>query len=314
MMWIYVLMIVLALVTLGFSLLYARFRRDMKLARRRLQVGGQLVSTRMGPVEYAEIGSGFPVLVSHGGAGGYDQGLVTAKTYFGEGFRCIAASRFGHLRTPLAADSSAMAQADAYVALLDELNIERVAILGTSGGGPSALQFALRHSDRCSALILTAAVSQYHPPRPLGVYNSDFLYWFVTTYFKSLTLTKIGVTPEVQAKLKPAEKELLSSLFKTMNPISLRKEGLFHDVAEWSDRESWKTNYPLGQITAPTLVIHARDDEVVPISHAQHSVSCIPGAQFIELQQGGHLRLGCLDVIRQGIGTFLKENVHPLSS
>lgn len=307
MIWLYFGSAVLILSVLALLSLYHRFKREMKEARKKLQAGSQVIVTRLGPVEYAEVGTGYPVLISHGGAGGYDQGLVTAKTYFGEGVRCIAASRFGHLRTPLAEDSSAMAQADAYAALLDALNIERAAILGTSGGGPSALQFALRHSDRCAALILTAAVSQYHPPRPLGIYKSDFLYWLVTTYLKSLTLTKIGVTPELQAKLRPAEKELLSSLFVTMNPISMRKEGLFHDVAEWSDQMSWDTHYPLEQITAPTLVIHALDDQVVPFSHAQHAATSIPGAQLIELQQGGHLRLGCLEAIRSGLHSFLSK-------
>lgn len=305
MLLIYFISTILLIVILPICLIYPKFRREMDAAQVRLQAGSQILQTQSGPIEYAETGQRYPVLISHGGAGGYDQGLVTAQTYLGGRFRGIAPSRFGHLRTPLAADSTAMAQADAYADLLDTLDIPHAAIVGTSGGGPSALQFALRHPARCSALIMTAAVSQFHPPRPLGVYKSDFLYWLITTYFQRFTLTKIGVTPALQATLQPAERELLSSLFATMNPISLRRAGLFHDVAEWADQAMWEANYPLAQINIPTLVIHAVYDTIVPFAHAQHVAEQIPDATLVKLKSGGHLRLGHSGAIQQEIGQFL---------
>ena len=60
-------------------------------------------------------------------------------------------------------------QADAYALLLDTLGIERAAVFGYSGGGPSAIQFAFRHAERTSALILLASAlpgRPGHPPRP----------------------------------------------------------------------------------------------------------------------------------------------------
>jgi pimeloyl-ACP methyl ester carboxylesterase len=57
----------------------------------------------------------------------------------------IAMSRFGHLRTPMPADASALAQAEAHVCLLDALGIPRAAVMGGSAGAPSALQMAIRH-------------------------------------------------------------------------------------------------------------------------------------------------------------------------
>src|SRR6185503_12072375 len=69
-------------------------------------------------------------------------------------FRVIAMSRFGYLRTPLPADASPAAQADAHACLLDALKISRAAVIGASAGAPSSMQFALRHPDRCSALVL----------------------------------------------------------------------------------------------------------------------------------------------------------------
>ncbi len=53
--------------------------------------------------------------------------------------------------------------------LLDTLGIERAAVFGYSGRGPSAIQFALRHAGRTTALILMASAlpgKAGAPPRP----------------------------------------------------------------------------------------------------------------------------------------------------
>jgi 2-hydroxy-6-oxonona-2,4-dienedioate hydrolase len=47
-------------------------------------------------------------------------------------------------------------QADAFVDLLDQLGIVRVPAIGGSAGALSAMQFAIRHPDRCSALVVIA--------------------------------------------------------------------------------------------------------------------------------------------------------------
>lgn len=145
-------------------LTYPRYQHDMHETRERLLSGSQIIQTNSGPIEYADVGDGYPVLVVHGAGGGYDQGLILAKTFIGDDFRWIVISRFGYLRTPLPADASPAAMADAYVDLLNELNISRVAIVGVSRGGLSSLQFALRHPDRCSALVMQSAISHTPPP------------------------------------------------------------------------------------------------------------------------------------------------------
>ena len=50
-------------------------------------------------------------------------------------------------------------QADAIAQLLTGLDIKECAILGVSGGGPTAIQFALRHPDICKALLTEVAVT-----------------------------------------------------------------------------------------------------------------------------------------------------------
>ena len=136
-----------------------------------LREGATSVPTSRGLIEYATTGdSGGPaVLVIHGTPGGYDQGLITALRIGPERLRVIAPSRPGYLGTALNVGKTPRDQADAYADLLDALSIRRAAIVGLSGGGPSSLQFAAHHADRCAALVLISAVTCKRPPseRPL---------------------------------------------------------------------------------------------------------------------------------------------------
>jgi 2-hydroxy-6-oxonona-2,4-dienedioate hydrolase len=120
------------------------YERDLHAARERTSDGSEITQTRCGPIEYARVGSGTPVLFVHGAGGGFDQGLEMAERLAKTGFQVVLMSRFGYLRTPLPADASAAAQADAHACLLDALKLERAAIAGASAGAPSAMQFALR--------------------------------------------------------------------------------------------------------------------------------------------------------------------------
>jgi 2-hydroxy-6-oxonona-2,4-dienedioate hydrolase len=125
------------------------FVMDRRANRQRLCGNSRLIETRRGPIEYAEAGSGPAVLVMHGAGGGFDQGMEFAEPIAKSGFRVVAMSCFGYLRTAMPVDASSAAQADAHLALMDALGIDR---LGASAGAPSAMQFALRHPDRCQAL------------------------------------------------------------------------------------------------------------------------------------------------------------------
>ncbi|MGH8068479.1 MAG: alpha/beta fold hydrolase [Candidatus Entotheonellia bacterium] len=108
------------------------YRRDLQQARARVLTSSHLAETRCGPIEYATVGEGSLVLIVHGAGGGFDQGLDFAKELAERGFRVIAMSRFGYLRTP--ADASAAVQADAHACRLDALMIQRAAVIGASAG------------------------------------------------------------------------------------------------------------------------------------------------------------------------------------
>ena len=86
----------------------AEYRHDIRKIRREVQEGGSIAVTKAGPIEYASEGRGAPALIIHGATGGYDQGLLLARSFAPAGVRTIAPSRFGYLRTPLPADATQM--------------------------------------------------------------------------------------------------------------------------------------------------------------------------------------------------------------
>jgi len=148
---------------------YAVFARDLRAARARLAGRSKTVETSFGTLEYAVMGEGAPVLIVHGAEGGFDQGIDTTGALAGRGYRLIAPSRFGYLRSTLPGNPTAAMQADAYAQLLDRLGIDKVAVVGISAGAWSSLQFAIRHPERCRALVLLGPADYL----PAGMSSTD---------------------------------------------------------------------------------------------------------------------------------------------
>ena len=109
-----------------------------------------------------------PALVSvHGSPGNYVIGLLIAEYFRVNAFRVIAPSRPGYGGTPLATGRTSEEHADAIVALLDALAVDRVAVLGVSGGGPASYAMAGRHPDRVEYLLEVNSMCLPMPPNRL---------------------------------------------------------------------------------------------------------------------------------------------------
>ena len=128
----------------------------------RVPRGGEMAETAKGPVDFAMAGTGPVILQRHGGASGYDQTSALSWDLHEAGFTVLTPSRPGYLRTPLTTGASPKQAADVLAGLLDALSIDKVCAIGTSGGGPTALQFALHHPGRVWGLVLQAAIGQRH--------------------------------------------------------------------------------------------------------------------------------------------------------
>jgi 2-hydroxy-6-oxonona-2,4-dienedioate hydrolase len=313
-----VLIIGLILLIVGL-LIWWRFDQDIIAAKVRAAHGSISLETRCGPIEYQEAGNGRPLMVIHGSGGGHDQGMAFAGAMAQQGIRVIAISRFGYLRTPRPIDASPVAQADANICLLDALGIQQAGIIGASAGGPSAMQTAIRHPDRVSALVLLVplaykpgAVADSSPPLSpttekilMRLIGSDFVFWTALHIARDQVIKRVLATPpELLLTTSPQERERVNAMVGNILPVSLRAEGLRDDSALGKSL----TRYPLESIRAPTLVISARDDGYGTYASAQYTASQINNAKFIGFEEGGHVTIGHDEEIRAEIMKVLDSS------
>lgn len=291
---------------------HARFARDLARAAERAAEGSTVVATRCGPIEVQQAGAGVPLLVIHGSGGGHDQGMAFARGLVPRGIRVIAMSRFGYLRTPLPADASPAAQADAHVCLLDALGIERAAVMGISAGGLSAMQTAIRHPERVTALLLVVSLA-WRPPQQaasvpppsalaerilLRLVGSDFVFWAALQLAPDQLIARVLATPPAAVHAaSPAERARVQAMLRSILPVSARADGLRNETRIAKALGP----YALDAIRAPTLLISARDDGYGTFAGAQYTAGRIAGSKFVGFDDGGHLLVGHDEQVRAEI-------------
>lgn len=274
-----------------------------------------MVRTRRGPVECASFGEGPAVLCLHGAMGGYDQSLLLGRTAGVSGFRYIAPSRPGYLGTSLSLGRTLDEQADVYRDLLDALGVERAAVMAVSGGGPSAIQFALRHPDRCWGLVIVSSVCTRITERlPMAWYIMK-----LTARFEPLVARmrrKVEQDPDAATRRSirdpavrartirdPEAGPLLRELqLSTFDRMLLRMPGTENDV----DLTRSEFSFPLEQMKTPALIVHGTSDSMAPFAQAKLMAERIPGAELLAIEGGEHVSIFThRDEVRARVGRFL---------
>jgi pimeloyl-ACP methyl ester carboxylesterase len=288
------------------------YRVQMREIKRRLDAGSTVADTAFGPIEYAAIGDGPAVLIAHGIGGGYDQGMLATQLTREVPFKTIAISRFGYLRTPLARYKTPQEQADAYAALLDKLGIDKVAMVGISAGGTSAVQFALRHPDRCWALVSVAGVTRPFEPKLsnsqkafVAVVNRDLGLWLLTSLAGERLYSVYDITPRLRQSMagQPEKLEVIRAILFSF-PMNYRRAGFENDMANFPHIP----DMPVGRVAVPTLAVHGTADNVVPLAHSRFLADNVPGARLLPIEGGGHLSIVThKELALVGAMQFLKE-------
>jgi pimeloyl-ACP methyl ester carboxylesterase len=237
---------------------------------KRLKVAG------VGPVELTveERGDGLPFLVLHGGAG--PQSVARFGQLLGEkdGNRVLTPTHpgFGGTRRPEELHSVA-GLAVLYSALLDDLGLEDVTVIGNSVGGWIAAEMALLGTPRVSGVVLLDAVGievEGHPVvdvSGLSVPEIQALSFHDPTPFR--------VDP---ATIPDAQKAIMAA-----NGAAL---AVYAGSPAMADPTLLGR---LGDVAIPTLVLWGESDRIVEPAYGQVYARAILGARFEVLPATGHM-------------------------
>jgi pimeloyl-ACP methyl ester carboxylesterase len=180
------------------------------------------------------------------------------------------------------------------VGLLDELGIARAHLVGISMGGGIAQRVALDHPGRVASLTLmsTSPGGPGGPDSPkLPPMSEELASFFADPPPPPDWSDRAAVIDYIVEGLRPFE-----------GSIPFDEAGVRELVARIVDRtsniESTLTNHwilesgepgpPLGEIEAPTLVLHGTEDPLFPYGHAEALAAEIPGARLLPLEGMGH--------------------------
>ena len=232
-----------------------------------------------------DVGSGPPVMLIHGSGPG-----VTAWANWrlnipalSQRFRVIAADcvGFGYTERPDGIAYNRQNWLHHLLGVLDALGIDRADIVGNSFGGSMALALATEHPDRVRRLVLMGstgvefsltpgldAVWGYQP----SVENMRALL-DVFAYDRRLVSDELA-----ELRFKAASRPGISEAFAAMFP---------------APRQRWITALAtdealIAQIAHPTLIVHGREDKVIPAADAERLFRLIPNAELHMLGHSGH--------------------------
>ena len=267
---------------------------------------GRVLSTCGYDTNYHDVGEGAPVLLLHGSGAGVSawanwRGLIPVLA---KDFRVIAPDLvgFGYTEVP---DSLQFNIFDTWInqilALLDGLGIEKTHVVGNSFGGGLALHLATRHPDRLDRITLMG-------PGGVAMPLSDELdqLWGYTPSVANMkkvmdimAFDRSLVTDELaelryRATIRPGAQEVFEKVFP---PPRQR----------WLDAQV-VPDEALAGIEHEVLILHGREDRVVPVQASQHMFEQIPNAQLHVFGRCGHwTQIEHAQRFQQLVAQFLRE-------
>ena len=251
-----------------------------------------------------EQGSGTPLLFLHPGHPlgrfAHDEAALGALA---KSFRVIAPTHpgFGHADAPewmTSVDDLAYF----YLDLLNELDLNDIALVGASLGGWIAAEIAVKSTARLSRLVLA---------NPVGIKIGDReTRDFVDIY---------GIFDK-----EIAERAYADAAIGTPDIPNLSEETLFHMARsrEATARYAWspflhnpKLKSRLHRIDIPTLVLYGEADRITRDGYCRAYADCIPGAQFMPMKDAGHFpHKETPDAFAQAVADFVARKEKELVS
>ncbi|MDY6929512.1 MAG: alpha/beta fold hydrolase [Pseudomonadota bacterium] len=248
------------------------------------EIGKSIVAAGI-KTNYHDVGEGYPVILVHGSGPG-----VTAYAnwrlnipYLSQFYRVIAPDMvgFGYTEQPEGYEFSLDNWVQHIIGVMDALDIQKAHIVGNSFGGGLAIATALRYPERVGRLVLMGAAGTkfkltegldavwgYQP----SIENMRKLL-DLFAYDRSLVSDELAEV-RYKASIRPGVQESFASMF----PAPRQR---WIDSLASSDEE-------LKSLSNETLIIHGREDRVVPLSSSLHLAEVIDRAQLHVFGRCGH--------------------------
>lgn len=239
-----------------------------------------------------EVGGGLPLVMLHGGGPGASarSNFEPAVPHFASSFRVLAVDMpgFGGSDKPAVVGNYFRFAADHVVALLDELGLERVHLLGNSLGGGTAARLAIEHPDRVGRLVLMGpgglSLNLFHADPTEGVKrltefnlepSREALRAFISTMVHDQSLVTDELVEQRYADATaPGSREAMISMGMS-----------FFDPATAEDGMVWRDAH---RIKHHTLLTWGREDRVNPLDGALVALKAIRRARLHVFPNCGH--------------------------
>jgi pimeloyl-ACP methyl ester carboxylesterase len=178
------------------------------------------------------------------------------------------------------------------VAIADHLNIERFAVAGVSAGGVHAFAVAALHPQRITRCVGVKAMAPYRATgldffAGMDPADADGLRQLVGGDRDALTANAEGTRAWVESGCPgiTAPEPVAAMLRLAFNEAFRR--GVDGYVDDWLAQFA-AHGFELESVTAPTLLLAAKDDQQVPPGHGRWLADQLPNAELIWVE-GGHL-------------------------
>jgi len=245
-------------------------------------------------LSFKRLGSGFPFVLVHGYLGG--QSMWRFQEDLAQFYDLIMPSLAGYGESAsLEAPSTIRGNADQVFHLLDFLKIERCHLLGHSMGGMIVQEMAIMQPERIDKLICLGT-------GPMGNLPNRF-----ETIDQSRTKimgSGLAVTRQHIAKtwfMNPSKEEGYPLCLEEGKKAT--RQAALASLDAWED---WDMRDQLGQISASTLVIWAREDRSYDWQQQQMLINGIPGAQLEVIDGSAHnVHMEQPTVVNEAIKRFL---------
>jgi len=221
-------------------------------------------------------------------------------TAFGEAFRLIAMDERGHGGTPIDGAFTYMDLARDALGLLDELGVDRCAVVGVSEGGAIALRMAELAPDRVVALALLGTSGAAEEP------EMGLRYWEAAHAWREHGATRKVLN--LNAKLCLGQYDAAEWRAKWRQ---LSWDQVFRVLIPVAKRDGMQDRLPM--IRCPALVLHGSADAVYPVDRAHELAERLPNAEPPVIIEGGahFLSLTDADAVNPHLRTFLTRTTRP---